>query len=210
MRTLRTLAVAGTIGLASTLASLAPAAAQDAVPESGQVADDPNLLFRNVQRDECMLPIYRPQGNLFTKVAVGQIDDWPNPGSCSRNTTFIWEFHRITSVGGTPLYQVRHPVDSPDLCLSIEGHEGGDTHVGDDARLEPCEAASTPFTQRDDLFYREHLSNGNYRIRHYVQNHRDLALQADPNDGNPTNGIAVQLWELDGAWSIEWRFETPE
>jgi hypothetical protein len=105
----------------------------------------------------------------------------------------VWEFHHVEG----KLHQIRLPyaAGSDDLCLSVDGHEGGDTHIGDRVRLEGCE--------RDDaLWWFDKVSSDTFKIRDYVNGHADLALQVDPGDDIGDRNL--RLGPKDGGDSVEW------
>lgn len=163
-------------------------------------ADDPNLKFQNYRYGNCMYA----SDELGSHPVVGGVGDGV---SCldwldARN---VWEWHYVRkSPEGSNLYQIRFPVHNPDLCVSVVGHEGGDTHIGEDTQLEGCEAASEPLTSRDDLFTRGQLASGRYHIHNYVVDHADLCLEADPYD--VVGGATVQLQDCGAGGSIEWKW----
>lgn len=163
-------------------------------------ADDPNWILRNVGQHGCLYATKLDKG---AEALVGEnVPNWPDNPHCSGDKDGTWEFHYVRTIGDTRLYQIRLPAASPDRCLSIAGHEGGDTHRGDDTQVEACENGG------DALWWKDTSASGdNIYLRNYVKGHADLYLQADPEDG--FGDASAQLWTRDGSFSIQWEKTTP-
>jgi hypothetical protein len=171
---------------------------------SGQAsADDDDIwILKNEKRDGCL---YATGFDTGDKAKVG----WEHPSipwdnaRCSGDLEEIWKFHYVKKIGGTKMYQLRAPGGSPDVCLSIDGHEGGNTTSGDDVQVEPCENGD------DALWWKDKSASGdNIFLRNYTRGgSHDLYLQADPDDNS--GGATAQLGQRDEGFSVQWEKTTP-
>lgn len=154
-------------------AAVAAALATTTLASSHASADVPNV--RITQGNQC-LHAWNDHG---ADVSVAY------PEWCD-GSNHIWEFTPTgRSAEGRKLYHVTYPKASPDLCLSVQGREGGeDTKKGDGLQLESCADRN----DSDALWWYHSNANGERHLHNYQPYHRDLAITNNPADAD------VELW----------------
>lgn len=139
---------------------LAPTAATAQTP-----ADVPNYRLTFDLDGKCMWANGAATGSAIYKNRGG-----PN---CSHGARDLWEFVRVGTRGGVPIYHIQFPVANPDNCLAITGTP----RPGEDVQLEPCSSGDD-----DNWYVWDGNLNGRFHLRNSDLRYVDYCLEYDAQD----------------------------